>query len=157
MIVEPRERLRFGCSLCLVFCLHEDLKLEYKRIRFQEEKEDCQKVFKFSKSRCCDDAMEKSERERVGERESKSEGGERVNLCASDGAESIVCLEPWNSRKKSSFKVESKTFEIEVEKKKGKVQVILVERKRGVSSWVKMGSDSLGLFVESLALCIKDT
>ena len=96
-------------------------------------------------------------RERVGERESKSEGGERVNLCASDGAESIVCLEPWNSRKKSSFKVESKTFEIEVEKKKGKVQVILVERKRGVSSWVKMGSDSLGLFVESLALCIKDT
>ncbi|RVX18326.1 LINE-1 retrotransposable element ORF2 protein [Vitis vinifera] len=31
-----------------------DLKLEYKRIRFQEEKEDCQKVFKFLKSRCCD-------------------------------------------------------------------------------------------------------
>ncbi|KAL6335916.1 hypothetical protein AAG906_003541 [Vitis piasezkii] len=29
----------------------EDLKLEYKRIRFQEENEDCQKVFKFSKSR----------------------------------------------------------------------------------------------------------
>ena len=25
------------------FCLHEDLKLEYKRVRFQEEKEDCQK------------------------------------------------------------------------------------------------------------------
>ena len=36
------------------FCLHEDLKLEYKRIRFQEENEDCQKVFKFSKSRYCD-------------------------------------------------------------------------------------------------------
>ena len=35
------------------FCLHEDLKLEYKRIRFQEEK-DCQKVFKYSKSKCCD-------------------------------------------------------------------------------------------------------
>ncbi|RVW35158.1 Transposon TX1 uncharacterized 149 kDa protein [Vitis vinifera] len=32
----------------------EDLKLEYKRIRFQEENEDCQKVFKFSKSRYCD-------------------------------------------------------------------------------------------------------
>ncbi|RVW30367.1 La-related protein 1A [Vitis vinifera] len=30
-----------------------DLKLEYKRIRFQEEK-DCQKVFKYSKSKCCD-------------------------------------------------------------------------------------------------------
>ena len=36
------------------FCLHEDLKLEYKRIRFQEEKQDCQKVFKYSKSRCHD-------------------------------------------------------------------------------------------------------
>ena len=36
------------------FCLHEDLKLEYKRIRFQEENEDCHKVFKYLKSRCCD-------------------------------------------------------------------------------------------------------
>ena len=36
------------------FCLHEDLKLEHKRIRFQDEKEDSQKVFKYSKSRCCD-------------------------------------------------------------------------------------------------------
>ena len=126
--------------------------MEYKRIRFQEEKEDCQKVFKFSKSRCCDDAMEKSERERVGERESKSEGGERVNLCASKGAESNVRLEPRNSLRKSSFDVESKTFKIEVEKKKGKVQVIIVERKRGVSSWVKLGPKSLGLFVESPVL-----
>ena len=54
MIVEPRERLRFGCSLCWVFCLHEDLKLEYKMIRFQEEKKDCQKVFKVLRSKCCD-------------------------------------------------------------------------------------------------------
>ena len=96
------------------------------------------------------------ERERVGERESESDGGERVNLCASEGAESNVCLEPRNSLRKSSFDVESKTFEIEVEKKKGKVQVIIVERKRGVSSWVKLGPESLGLFVESLVLCIKD-
>ena len=51
--MEPRERLRFGCGLCWVFCLHEDLKLEYKMIRFQEEK-DCQKVFKVSRSKCCD-------------------------------------------------------------------------------------------------------
>ena len=36
------------------FCLHEDLKLEYKRIRFQEEKDDYLKVFKYSKFRCCD-------------------------------------------------------------------------------------------------------
>ena len=36
------------------FCFHEDLKLEYKRVRFQEEKEYCLEFFKFSKSRCCD-------------------------------------------------------------------------------------------------------
>ncbi|RVW66817.1 hypothetical protein CK203_064742 [Vitis vinifera] len=94
------------------------------------------------------------ERERAGERESESEsdGGERVNLCASKGAESNVRLEPRNSLRKSSFDVESKTFKIEVEKKKGKVQVIIVERKRGVSSWVKLGPKSLGLFVESPVL-----
>ena len=97
------------------------------------------------------------ERERAGERVSESEGGERAVLCASDGAKNIGGLEPRNSRWKSNFKVESKTFEIEAEEKKGKMQVIIVERKRGVSSWVKMGPDSLGLFVESLALCIKDT
>ena len=91
------------------------------------------------------------------ERESENEGGERAVLCASDGAKNIGGLEPWNSRWKSNFKVESKTFEIEAEEKKGKMQVIIVERKRGVSSWIKMGPDSLGLFVESLALCIKDT
>ena len=78
-------------------------------------------------------------------------------LCASDGAKNIGGLEPRNSRWKSSFEVESKTFEIEAEEKKGKMQVIIVERKRGVSSWIKMGPDSLGLFVEGLALCIKDT
>ena len=101
--------------------------------------------------------MEESERERTGERESESDGGEQVNLCASEGAESNVRSKPRNSLRKSSFEVELKTFEIEVEKKKGKVQVIIVERKRGVSSWVKMGPESLGLFVESLDLCIKDT
>ncbi|RVW29047.1 hypothetical protein CK203_088908 [Vitis vinifera] len=33
---------------------NKNLKLEYKRIRFQEENEDCEKVFKYSKPRCCD-------------------------------------------------------------------------------------------------------
>ena len=42
-------------------------------------------------------------------------------------------------------------------REEGKMQIIIVERKRGVSSWIKLGSDSLGLFVEGLALCIKDT
>ena len=97
------------------------------------------------------------ERERAGERVSESEGGERAVLCASDGAKNIGGLEPRNSRWKSNFKVESKTFEIEAKEKKGKMQVIIVERKRGVSSWIKMGPDSLGFFMEGLALCIKDT
>ena len=95
--------------------------------------------------------------ERAGERESESDGGERVNLCASEGAESNVRLEPRNSLRKSSFGVESKTFEIEVEKKKGKVQATIVERKRGVSSWIKLGPESLGIFIECLVFCIKDT
>ena len=55
MTLEPEERISSGCWLCrVVFGLHEDLKLEYKRIRFQEENEDCEKVFKYSKPRCCD-------------------------------------------------------------------------------------------------------
>ena len=58
---------------------------------------------------------------------------------------------------KSSFGVESKTFEVEVEKKKGKMQATIMERKRGISSWIKLGTKSLGLFIECLVICIKDT
>ena len=91
------------------------------------------------------------------ERECVSKEGERADLCASDGEKNFSGLEARISRWKRSFEVESKTFEIEVERKKGKMQVIIEERKRGVSSWIKMGPDSLGFVVEGLALCIKDT
>ena len=91
------------------------------------------------------------------ERECVSKGGERADLCVSDGEKDFSGLEACISRWKRSFEVESKTFEIEVERKKGKMQVIIEERKRGVSSWIKMGPDSLGFVVEGLALCIKDT
>ncbi|KAJ9683127.1 hypothetical protein PVL29_018924 [Vitis rotundifolia] len=37
------------------------------------------------------------------------------------------------------------------------MQITIVERKRGVSSWVKMGPASLVFLVESLVLCIKDS
>ncbi|KAJ9692950.1 hypothetical protein PVL29_011872 [Vitis rotundifolia] len=37
------------------------------------------------------------------------------------------------------------------------MQITIVERKRGVSSWVKLGPASLVLLVESLGLCIKDS
>ena len=78
-----------------------------------------------------------------------------MNLCASEGVISNVHSESRKSLKKSSFTVESKTFEINVEKK-GKVQATIVERKRGVSSWIKLGSESLGIFMECLVFCIKD-
>ncbi|RVW17768.1 hypothetical protein CK203_071720 [Vitis vinifera] len=52
--------------------------------------------------------------------------------------------------------VESKAFEIVVDDRKGKIQVLIVEKKGGVSSWVRLGSDNLGFFLEGLNLCIKD-
>ena len=76
--------------------------------------------------------MEESKRERARERESESDGGEGVNLCVSEGVVSNVHSESRKSLRKSSFGVESKTFEIEVEKKKGKVQATICgEEKRG--------------------------
>ncbi|RVW34169.1 hypothetical protein CK203_092839 [Vitis vinifera] len=59
--------------------------------------------------------------------------------------------------RKRSFGVESKTFEVETEKKKGITQIFIVERKRGVSSWIKLGPASLGPLMEGLVFCTKDT
>ena len=59
-------------------------------------------------------------------------------------------------RKESNFIVESKVFEIVLEERKGQLQVIIVEKKRGASSWVRLGPESLGFFVEGLNHCIKD-
>ena len=56
-----------------------------------------------------------------------------------------------------SFGAESKTFEVETERKKGRTQILIVERKRGVSSWVKLGPASLGPLMEGLVFCTKDT
>ena len=82
-------------------------------------------------------------------------GGEQER--ESEGIEGDVLSGSRKSLRKSSFGVESKTFEVEVEEKKGKLQAMIVERKRGISSWIKLGPESLGLFVECLVLCIKDT
>ena len=65
-------------------------------------------------------------------------------------------MENRRKRKESSFRVESKVFEIGIEERKGKPQVIIVESKRGVSSWVRMGPTSVGVFLEGLNQCIKD-
>ena len=59
-------------------------------------------------------------------------------------------------RKEGSFGVESKTFEIGVEKKQGKTQVVIMESKGGVSSWVRLGPMSVEVFLDSLNQCIKE-
>ena len=52
--------------------------------------------------------------------------------------------------------MESKSFEVEVEEKRGRLQATIVERKRGISSWIRLGPASLGLFLDCLVLCIED-
>ncbi|RVW44350.1 Cullin-associated NEDD8-dissociated protein 1 [Vitis vinifera] len=89
----------------------------------------------------------KRERAREGERECDGE-------C--DGEEGEESLAPRSRRKECSFTVESKAFEIVVDDRKGKIQVLIVEKKGGVSSWVRLGLDNLGFFLEGLNLCIKD-
>ena len=52
--------------------------------------------------------------------------------------------------------MESKTFELALDERKGKRQILIVEKKRGVSTWVRLGLESLGLFKEGLIHCIRD-
>ena len=81
--------------------------------------------------------MEERERERWLERECKSVGGERgvqrakegVEGGASEGAEGDVFVGARKSIRKGSFGVELKSFDVEVEEQKGKVQTTIVERK----------------------------
>ena len=88
---------------------------------------------------------------------SGSDGEERGLSSLSESVEGAVLSGPQNSSRKGRFSVESKTFEIEVEEKKGKMQAMIVERKRGISSWIRMGPESLGLFLEGLVHYSEDT
>ena len=97
------------------------------------------------------------EREKARVRETESDGGEQGLLRLSESVEGVVLSGSRNSSRKGRFSVESKTFEIEVEEKKGKLQTTIVERKRGISSWIRLGPESLGLFLEGLVHCSKDT
>ncbi|RVW63480.1 Phosphatidate cytidylyltransferase 5, chloroplastic [Vitis vinifera] len=64
---------------------------------------------------------------------------DRGRSSQSESLEGAVLLGHRDNSRKSSFSVESKTFEIEVEEKKGKTQFVILKRKRGISSWVRMG------------------
>ena len=89
------------------------------------------------------------ERERESERERE---GERERESACDGDDE----ETGEASRRRSFKVESKTFELALDDRKGKRQFRIVEKKRGVSTWVRLGLESLGLFKEGLIHCIRD-
>ena len=84
-------------------------------------------------------------------------GEDRGHSSRSESLEGADLLGHRDNPRKNRFSVESKTFEIEVEVKKGKTQLVVLERKRGTSSWVRMGIESLGFFLEGLVHCCKDT
>ena len=89
------------------------------------------------------------ESEREGKRE---RGGVRESESACDDDDD----ETGEASRKRSFTVESKTFELALDERKGRCQILIVEKKRGVSTWVRLGLESLGLFKEGLIHCIRD-
>ncbi|RVW62332.1 hypothetical protein CK203_063457 [Vitis vinifera] len=87
--------------------------------------------------------LRERERAKAGERECDGEEGDEGSV-------------PRRRRRECKFSVESKEFEIIGDERKGKLQALIVEKKGGVASWVRLGLDSLGLFLEGLNLCILD-
>ena len=72
------------------------------------------------------------------------------------GGENVSRAENRRKRKTRSFGVESKSFVLEMEERRGKTLITITESKKGVSSWVRMGMFSVGLFMEGLHQCIED-
>ena len=89
------------------------------------------------------------ERERENERE---RGGVRESEGACDGDDNEV----GEASRRRSFTVESKIFELALDGRKGRSQIRIVEKKRGVSTWIRLGLESLGLFKKGLLHCIRD-
>ena len=52
--------------------------------------------------------------------------------------------------------MESKVFEVEVEERRGNTLFFIVESKRRVSSWVRLGLASVRLFLKRLNQCVKN-
>lgn len=90
------------------------------------------------------------ERKNARERDSGSDGG----LTETVGGESHA--RHGKKVRKGGFGVESKMFEVEVEVRKGSVQATIVERKGGISSWVRLGPVSIGIVLECLMQSIED-
>ena len=101
------------------------------------------------------DKIGEREQERVCERggEQEREEGKR-RVYAGEGDE-----DKEGSRKRrrgSRFAVESKVFELELIERRGKPQIFIEESKGVVSSWVRVGVESLGFLMEGLNHCIRD-
>ncbi|RVW65251.1 hypothetical protein CK203_049603 [Vitis vinifera] len=75
---------------------------------------------------------------------------------ASEGGEGESRAENRGKRKRSSFVVESKLFEVVAEERNGRSHAIISESKGGVVSWVRLGSASVGQLIEGLIQCAKE-
>ena len=85
------------------------------------------------------------ERECGGERE-RDEGRRREYV--DEGVEDKEG--PRRRRRGSKFVVESKVFELALIERRGKPQIFIEESKGVVSSWVRVGVESLGFLMEGL-------
>ena len=85
------------------------------------------------------------------ERERESEGDP-----ASEGGEGESRAENRGKRRRSSFVVESKMFEVVAEERNSKSHAIISESKGGIVSWVRLGPTSVGILIEGLNQCAKD-
>ena len=84
-------------------------------------------------------------------RERESEGDP-----AREGGEGEIRAENRGKRRRSSFVVESKMFEVVAEERNGRSHAIISESKGGIVSWVRLGLASVGLLIEGLNQCAKD-
>ena len=84
-------------------------------------------------------------------RERESEGDP-----AREGGEGESRAENRGKRRRSSFVVESKMFEVVAEERNGRSHAIISESKGGIVSWVRLGLASVGLLIEGLNQCAKD-
>ncbi|RVX00958.1 hypothetical protein CK203_022795 [Vitis vinifera] len=75
---------------------------------------------------------------------------------ASEGGEGESRAENRGKRKRSSFVVESKMFEVVAEERNGRSHAIISESKGGVVSWVRLGPASVGQLIEGLIQCAKE-
>ena len=96
------------------------------------------------------------ERERARERKIAREGESSGDEGSTEIAEGASHARPGNNVKRGGFGVESKRFEGEGEERRGRLHATIVERKGGISSWVRLGPVSLGIVFECLNLSIED-